>query len=139
MINVIDTSKILITGNVLLLLLIYMYTMEEYVGKLVKREVTKFHLTLVPVAIILIYQLYILKLSFVLSFIQILFIVWVFVYAITINRLYLYWLAVISVVFTPVLYFFGIQELAIFLATMGFFSLVTGVFKDLFYEKLFKE
>jgi hypothetical protein len=62
---------------------------------------------------------------------------WAFLFAFSVDRRYIYILAVTFLAFVPFLLFFTLKGIAEYFAILCYFSLVVGITKDIFYEKLF--
>jgi len=73
----------------------------------------------------------------IIYFLLALLITWAFLFAFNTDRKYIYILALIFLGITPFLLFLKMDKFAEYSAVLSYLALVIGVFKDIFYEKIF--
>jgi len=121
-----------------ILLLSFLFPLEEKISKLLKTEVKKSHIFLILITLVLIVLANVSTLGFALSLPMILFSFLVFLFGMLSNRKYIYLLALISLALTPVMLIVKLENIAEFFAQTCYLLLVLGVLKDIFYEKIFE-
>jgi hypothetical protein len=122
----------------LLFLLSLFFPVEKYVPKFLKIDMIK---SVVLLVILLIVSLVIIKataLGFFISLLLITFSFFVFLFGMLSDRKYIYTLALIALVLTPIMLATKLDNLAESLSQMCYFLLVLGVLKDIFNDKIFE-
>ncbi len=121
-----------------LLLLLFLFPLEKPISKLLKTQISKTHVFLALLSIILLILITTNSFGFVISLPIIIFSFLVFLLGILSNRKYIYLLALISLALTPVMLILKLENIAEFFAQTCYLLLVLGVLKDIFYEKIFE-
>ena len=63
---------------------------------------------------------------------------WAFLYAVNVDRKYIYFLAIFFLSLAPLFLLMELENAAEYFAVLSYLALVIGVFRDIFYEKVFK-
>jgi hypothetical protein len=121
-----------------LLLLLFLFPLEKFIGKILKKNVKKTHVFLALEILGLVIIFASAKLSAVLSFPMLIFSLFVFLFGFLSDRKYIYLLALISLGLTPIMLILKMDQIAEFFAQTCYLLLVLGVLKDIFYEKIFE-
>lgn len=140
MLNLLKDNIYSIVLNILFLLSLFsiFFPIEKLISKACKTRILKIHILLVSVLVILLVIAKVATLGFLINFLLITFSFFVFLFGLLSNRKYIYTLALVSLALTPVMLILKIEKLAEFLAQTCYLLLVLGIFKDIFYEKIFK-
>lgn len=75
--------------------------------------------------------------KFVINYLLILFSIWAFLYGFIVNRKYIYGLSLFFLVGAAVFSTIRMNQIAEYFGVLCYLLLVMGVFKDVFYEKIF--
>ena len=129
--ELIPTQHLIIPVFFVLMALFILLGLEKYVNKVV--------FFFVAGSVVLFTIITSFGLVSVILFILSLFVFWAFLFGFTVNRTYLYLLALIFLAITPFLMIFDYPDIAELSAILAFLMLVMGVVKDIFYEKVFDE
>jgi len=121
-----------------LLLLLFLFPLEKFIGKILKKNVKKTYVFLALEVLGLLIIFASAKLSAVLSFPMLIFSLFVFLFGFLSDRKYIYLLALISLALTPIMLILKMDQIAEFFAQTCYLLLVLGVLKDIFYEKIFE-
>lgn len=77
--------------------------------------------------------------AYVLLLLLSLFNFWAFLFAVNVDRSFVYILALVLLGLTPLLLLLNMDDVAEYSAVLSYLALVVGAFKDIFYAKIFKE
>jgi hypothetical protein len=130
--------NIVLSLTFFLLLLLFLFPLEKFVGKILKKNIKKMQVFLVLELLGLVVIFASAKLVAVLSFPMVAFSLFVFLFGFLSDRKYIYLLALISLALTPVMLILKMDQVAEFFAQTCYLLLVLGVLKDIFYEKVFE-
>ncbi|MFC1700269.1 hypothetical protein ACFLZ4_01320 [Patescibacteria group bacterium] len=133
--NIYNTVLVVIS---LLFLLFLLFPLEKSLSKVLKIKMSKAQILLIFSLIIVLVIIISDPLSSFITFFMIMFSFLVFLFGFLSNRKYVYISALIALGLIPFAFILGIDKLAEFLAQIGYFFLVLGVLKDVFYEKVFE-
>lgn len=126
--------------NLLLLLLLFsiLFPVDKSLSKICRRPILKVNLFLFFIPLILLLIAKVDPLGFLISLFLITFSLFIFMFGFISDKKHIYTLALVSLVLTSIMLITKMGGLAEFFAQVCFLSLVLGVLKDIFYEKIFK-
>jgi hypothetical protein len=130
-------KNIIVMGLFTFLLILYLFPLDELLLRITSFRIKKSYIVGISL-LLMFFSFYILKLAPIANVVNLLFIFWCFMLGFSVDRKYIYALALIFFALIPVSIVFKISSLAEYASTLCYFILLLGVFKDLFYEKIFK-
>lgn len=113
---------------------------NQQIKKIARLSINQINLLILglTISILLLIMIKIGIMESVLNIILIIFCLAVFSAGFLVNRKYIYISSIIFLVFAAVLNTLGAEKIAEYMAVLCYLLLVLGVFKDIFYEKIFK-
>jgi hypothetical protein len=132
----VSLNNLLLASSFIFVGFIALFPVESWISKLLEVKLSKIYLLAIPTLPLLAtaFRYRILGLVHVLLSVAI---IWGFLFAFNVDRKYPYILALIFLGFTPFFLMAGLDDIAEYSAILCYLALVIGVFKDIFYEKIF--
>lgn len=137
MTNLVHISSLIIALAFLLIPFFTFFPVHLWLSKVLRIKIPPLMLIFLSPIILTLFVALILGSTGCVLFLLAVFNTWAFLFAFSVDRRYIYILAVAFLAFVPFLLFFTLKGIAEYFAILCYFSLVVGITKDIFYEKLF--
>jgi hypothetical protein len=137
-IEAIKQDSLVIFILTLLFVCFLLYPVSDFINIKFTQKITEYLLLLITAFLMLGYTIYAGGVNQIINLIFVVVLLWSFWYGISIDRKYIYYLALFFLLSAPLLFIFKAESVSRSAANLGFILLAFGVLKDMFYEKIFE-